>query len=107
MAAKEKIFDISNFQLRECNPSEPFFVAFASAVVTMVAGFRWTCEIQASSISHNNLALFPMGLCLCTCLTVLTLSDNMFSRLPDGMKLFLTVTGIVFLDLTPAQNLSR
>jgi hypothetical protein len=53
-------------------------------VVIVVAGYRWICDIQAASVSHNMLSSFPMGLCLCTSLTVLTFCDNLFNRLPDG-----------------------
>lgn len=55
-----------------------------SSVVISVAGHRWICDIQAASVSHNMLSSFPMGLCLCTCITVLTFCDNVLNRLPDG-----------------------
>ena len=106
LAAKESIFDVSNFQLKECNPSELNF-SFDFVVLIKFAGFRWTCDIQAASISHNHLSLFPLGLCLCTSLTVLTLSDNILSQLPDGTLLFCAVTYIFCLNMSFQQSWSH
>jgi hypothetical protein len=76
VAAKEKCFDVSNFNLKECNPSEPHLQLFASLFKSHLQAFDGLLKYQLRASATTTFRCFPQAfvfapasLCL-RCLTM-------------------------------------